>query len=524
MGTGTLRGVARSAVGVVPLVLVPALGAVQGGFQPHAWVWAGALAAWAGALAVVLTDDPGGLRRAWPWLVAASTLLAWTIVSALWSVRLAQSVLEARRMVVYAATVLTLVVLARTDATRVLVAATNVAVSGLVLYALARYLFGVRHIEFEGYLLSQPLGYANAVGILAVIGILLGIGIASGSGSRLAGVGAAATVPLLALALELSGSDASWLALAVGLATMVVLQPAPRRLLRVAAALVPLSALLAWLGHHSGLAAAGTSPPRLAGALVALVAAGCAAVAAAVAAWLHEPEGLGWSLRRRIVAVAVVVCVAAVGALVVGRAGARQPRSSYFHVAWHDQYRAHPLFGSGAGTFGHYWERSGLIPRWGGALDAHSLYLETLAELGPLGLLLLLAFLLFPLRDAVARRRVPYVPAATGAYAAFLVHAGLDWDWELPAVVVAGLACGAAVLLDTGGQDRRLHRAARVAVLVIALALGASAIAGARSRTEPSAALRTTKAPQGGTFVNPVSVRVGYLPWWPWSWPPLPLP
>ena len=38
-----MTGVQR-AVAAVPLVLVPALGVVQGGFSPDAWVWAGALA------------------------------------------------------------------------------------------------------------------------------------------------------------------------------------------------------------------------------------------------------------------------------------------------------------------------------------------------------------------------------------------------------------------------------------------------------------------------------------------------
>ena len=36
--------------------------------------------------------------------------------------------------------------------------------------------------------------------------------------------------------------------------------------------------------------------------------------------------------------------------------------------------------------------------------------------------------------------------AAAGGYVAFLFHAGVDWDWEMPAVTVAGLFCGAALL------------------------------------------------------------------------------
>ena len=47
-------------------------------------------------------------------------------------------------------------------------------------------------------------------------------------------------------------------------------------------------------------------------------------------------------------------------------------------------------------------------------------------------------------------RRHPLVPGAAGAYAAYLVHTGVDWDWELPAVTLAGLLCGAAILSPRG--------------------------------------------------------------------------
>jgi cytochrome c-type biogenesis protein CcmH/NrfG len=44
-------------------------------------------------------------------------------------------------------------------------------------------------------------------------------------------------------------------------------------------------------------------------------------------------------------------------------------------------------------------------------------------------------------------RRHPLVPAAVGAYVAYLVHTGVDWDWELPAVTLAGLLCGVSILV-----------------------------------------------------------------------------
>jgi hypothetical protein len=108
----------------VPLVLVPALGAVQGGFQPDSWVWAGALAAWAAAVALIASTSPGLLRAQWPWAAAAAAVLAWTALSAIWSSRTSQSILEARRAVVYAAVVLALLLLARRGATRAIVLTT----------------------------------------------------------------------------------------------------------------------------------------------------------------------------------------------------------------------------------------------------------------------------------------------------------------------------------------------------------------------------------------------------------------
>jgi hypothetical protein len=111
-----------------------------------------------------------------------------------------------------------------------------------------------------------------------------------------------------------------------------------------------------------------------------------------------------------------------------------------------------------------------------GAREAHSLYLETLAELGPLGLALLLTVLTVPLMAAVRARGSPLVPVAAGAYVAFLVHAGADWDWEMPAVTLAGLACAAALLVaarrpqPTHEVTAPARLAVSAAVLVLALA------------------------------------------------------
>jgi len=498
----------RFAIGLVPLTLVPALGAANGGFQPDTWVWAGGLAAWGAAVALAVSDHPGTLRAGWPWLVGGIAFLLWTLASALWSVEPGQSLLEARRTVVYAAVALALVVLARRGGGSTVVAGVHAGIAVLVLYALLRYLLGPRHyIPFEGYLISQPLGYANAVGILSAMGLLLSLAPATRGSDRRRAAGAA-LVPPLALALELSGSHASWLALGCGFAAFVALHPAPLGIERPLLGLVPPTALAVGVGQFSRLTDVGH--PRLSGPLVFLITLGCAAVAAVTAARLDPQARRDRTVPRRALVVAAVV-FAVVGAAVAVRAAAEEPRTSYYHTAW-NEYRAHPVLGSGAGTFAHYWAISGLEAELGGALDAHSLYLETLAEVGPVGLALLLAFLLYPLRRAAERREQPWVPAATGATVAFLVHAGLDWDWELPAVVVAGLACAAGIAFaDEIPTVAPLPRLARAAALVAALLLGAAAIAGARSTTEPSAAPQTAEAPPSGASAAELSSSLRYL-------------
>jgi hypothetical protein len=479
----------------VPLVLLPALALAQGGFEPDAWVWAGALAAWAAAVAVVVTAAPGALRRAWPWVAASGALLVWTLLSRIWSARPAQSLLEARRTLVYAAVVLALVLLVRRGGTRVLVLATAVAIAAVDLYALGRYLLGARRYdEFEGFLLSEPLGYANAVGIVTALGIVLALGIAVGEDSRRRRAAAAAVVPPLALALLFTGSTASWLALGIGVAVAALLDPAPLRLLATLAAVAPPAALAGAVGYASRFADDTVATPHIRGSLVAAAAVACALAAGGAVALLPRLDGRA-RLARRVVA-AAVICVALAAAAAVARSGSTEPRASFWHVAWHDEYRAHPVLGTGAGTFGFYWARSGRVVDVGGALDAHSLYLETLAELGPVGLLLLAGMLLAPLRGVRGSGSVPYVPAAVGAYAAFLVHAGLDWDWEMPVVIVAGLCCGAAAIAAAPGPQRPLGRTARAALLLAAFALAGCAIAGARSHTVPEAAAqRTERAP-----------------------------
>ena len=110
---------------------------------------------------------------------------------------------------------------------------------------------------------------------------------------------------------------------------------------------------------------------------------------------------------------------------------------------------AHLLGGSGAGTFQLLWAPR--APYFSYVQNAHSLYVETLAETGIVGVALLGAFFLSVLgaaaRLSTRSRYEARVRAAglTGALIAFCVAAASDWIWQVPAVPAAFLLLAAAV-------------------------------------------------------------------------------
>jgi hypothetical protein len=184
-------------------------------------------------------------------------------------------------------------------------------------------------------------------------------------------------------------------------------------------------------------------------------------------------------------------------------------RAAYWHAAWAD-YVAHPLLGAGAGSFEIGWLRYRTVPV--AARDAHNLYLEALAELGPVGVALLATALAVPFVVA-ARKRSPLGATACAAYGAFVVHAALDWDWELPAVTVTALVCGAAVVV-TARPDAALARAPsfRVAVWAgVSVAGAALAVAGLVGNRALAGAAEAGSWPQAERL-SQVAAR-----WQPWS-------
>jgi O-antigen ligase len=389
----------KGAAGLVALGAVGALAFAEGGFEPTTWGWSALLLLWASATALLVRHEVGVSRLELAQLGALAALSAWTALSAVWSESLTLTLEEAKRPLLYLAGAGALALWA---GRRPLVeVAAGVAAAGALVcgwnLAARRWPDALdQSIAGQPGDFGAPIGYENAVGIIAAMTVLLAAGLAL-RGGWAARLPALAAVLLAAAALSANESRGAWAALAGGFAAALVLR-LPR--------------------------------PGLALALVVVVGAGLIGAGAAARS---DQRHAYWSATAELTA--------------------------------HD-----PLLGSGAGTWERGWLREREEPF--AARDAHSLYLETLSELGPIGLALLLAALAAPLVGAVRARAAPLAAAATGAYVAFLLHAAVDWDWELPAVTLAGLACGAGLLAAARGNDLVEVRAGPASLgLIGALAL-----------------------------------------------------
>lgn len=498
---------AYAAAGVA-FVTVLGLATQQGGYFPTAWGWSSLALLWVAACWAILARTAEASKSELLTLGLLFALVLWTGISALWSVDQSASVLEAERTLVYFSGVLVIVLLARRRSANALAGGLLAAVTIVSSYALATRLFPTRLGAFDSvavYRLSEPIGYWNGLGMLACVGILIALTIASGHGSAWVRTAAAASVVLFAPTLYFTYSRGSWISLGVGIAVTVAIVRSRLRYVTVLLLLAPAPAAAVWLAsrlpalthEHAALPAAVTEGRRLA-LEVALLVVGAAVVGRLLA--LADRRLVVPSRVQRGYSLLLVCLVVAACALAIVHAGTPgslahrayasfaapppQPsdlnkrlfnfsgngRAALWHVAWRD-YRQHPVLGSGAGTYEIYWLRS---PRATFTVrDAHGLYIETLAELGPLGLALLVSVLALPIAAAVSVRRTSALTGLVGAYAAFLVHAAVDWDWELPAATLVGLLIGMALLIERRRADTRIQLRpwARGAVLAALLPL-----------------------------------------------------
>lgn len=339
--------------------------------------------------------------------------------------------------------------------------------------------------------LSFPLNYWNALAALTAIGVPLLLQMASGARWIITRAAAAAALPamMLVLYLTLSRGGIGATAIVVLVFLVVATDRLPKLVPLVIAAAA--GALLIALAHdrealHEGLANA--TAREQGDELLPIVILVCVAVGllqAGISTLGRRWRRPGWSRPSKEGAwagVALGVVVLLVAALAVGAPGrvsdawtefkegggpgegserlsSAAGESRYqFWTSTVDQNATAPLTGTGSGTFQFWWAREGDAAET--VRDAHSLYMQTLGELGIVGIVLLLSFLAWVfvsglrtalLSDAEERSRLA---AALAGFTVFLLTAAVDWMWQVPVVPVAALmlACG---LLVSGGDGTK---------------------------------------------------------------------
>jgi hypothetical protein len=559
LGRPGLPSLSAVATVVVVAGAVAGAGASDGGYFPSSWGWAALFFSWSAVVALLVKSRVGIGRAEGVYLTAFTAVLGWTALSLFWTPTTTQTMYEVERTLSYVTFAVALALIARRRDVQVVLVSVLVAVTGLAAYGLLSRILPGRLTTFDaiaGYRLATPLGYWNAVAAICAFGTILAVGFAARSKTPVGRALAATTLVILVPTLYFTFGRGGWLALFVGLAAVVVLDPSRLQFATSLLVVAPWPVLALWRAYESkGLttdfspfATAASDGKAYAWTLLGL---GIGAFAATlVYALLAERVSVPPMLRQMwawalVLAVVVVVlgAVAAYGgpSRVVHRALDSIRQSSpnvngdltkrLFSLSsngrldlWSsavDDADAHLLAGSGAGSFEGWWLQHRTVAMK--VRDAHSLFAEQLAELGIVGLGLLVLTFATGFVAAWRNRRHPFVPIAFGALVAFLVHASVDWDWEMPAVTLCGLAFAGSLFLpgkqeSYGTSTRAPLRLAGVAVLVAASAFAFVAMNGNRvlgqarnaaDRGDPAAAARhaRTAARWAPWSSEPISIQ-----------------
>lgn len=504
-----VRRVERTGAGIGAAATVGVLAASNGGYFPTAWGWSALILLFVAVLALVLRSEIALGSLELGFLGGTAVVVAWIGLSIGWTQAVPQSVLDVERALVYLAAVVAGLFVLRRHTVSQLLGGALVAIVAISAYSLATRVFPDRLGEFDpvaGYRLSEPIGYWNALGIFGALGVLLALGFIARARSLVARALAGASVVVLLPTIYFTFSRGAWVALGIGLIVSIALDPQRLRLVTAMFFVAPAALLGVWLSSRepalttvkASLADASEQGHRLALALAILalfgaalgLAFGLAADRARLSPGASRAYGLALLLAAVVALTAVFVRYGTPPTLaqkayeqfrapapkIADDLNARlfnfssRGRYEQWKIAL-QMYEDNPWLGRGAGSYEAYWHEHRPVP--GKVKDAHSLYFETLAELGPVGLGLLLLALGVPVVGAVKARRHPLVPAAFGAYVAYLAHAGVDWDWEMPAVTVTALLIASAILVAgrTGGEQPLSPRG-RASLLAATLAIG----------------------------------------------------
>ncbi|HLX33039.1 MAG TPA: O-antigen ligase family protein [Gaiellaceae bacterium] len=498
----------------------------NGGFDVSTRAYAAIVAWWLLGLGALIGIGSGRLvfQR---YVVAAPALLAlfalWTLISIEWAPDAERAFAQFDQVSLYVAVFVLALILTRLVPVPVVVGGVAVALSAVAIVAFVSRVFpssfgavsGTSLLQALHTRLSFPLGYWNGLGIAVALAYPLLFSVMESRRSRLASAAAALPLPVIAVDMYLTSSRGAFVTSAVAVVAYLAL--GSNRWTGLAATIVaagsgalavsyvlPRKALVngrmqTALGVHQGHQAA---------LVIGLIALGAAVVWLGVAEFGRRlpsvPSVLGWATAGVLAAGAVVVIAAAhpirrfdafKQTAPVGGSGGTFVENHLLSSSgsgrwqlWHSavsEFSAHPLNGGGAGSWQFWWLQHGSIPLF--SQYAHSLYLETLAELGIVGFLLLAGALLVAGVGAVRSAlllRVPEVGGAAACGIAFFAAAAFDWVWQLGAVATAGVGMLAVALGALPAKHRllafqgsRFVRPLAVAAAVAAIVLQVPALA-----------------------------------------------
>jgi hypothetical protein len=487
-----MRNRARAAAVLLLLAAPTALGFFTGGFRDTARLSAGVAAWLLVVLAAVVAER--ALPRSLPGRVAlagAALLAAWTAVSMAWTPMTSAALDDAQRALLYlGALIAAAAFLVPGRAARLLEPALAGGALVVVCYGLSERLLPsvveLDRSESAAARLEQPLTYWNAMGAVAAFGFILAASIAGDPSRdlRLRCAAAAASAPLGA-AIYLTYSRGALVALLAGLAVLALLLPRRGRLKAIGLALGAGMLASVAVGVFPWVRGLEESGSRGLQGLVALLLLAGLSVGTAFVMRRHATtrrEGEDAVKSRRTVLALTAAVIVVIGLAVAATNGLRPDlrrpatgatpsrlvsvdsnRYAYWRVAF-DVFGEHPLAGIGAGGFRVEWLKRRDVDET--VSDAHSLVIETAAELGVIGLAALAMLIGGVL--AAARRAYREAPDATAGAAAvaasWMTHSLLDWDWEMPAVTLIAIACAGMLLAAADRAEavssRRPRRAA----------------------------------------------------------------
>ena len=310
----------------------------------------------------------------------------------------------------------------------------------------------------DGVSVASTLEYANTVGAIVGMGIVLGLGRMTQLKNPIVRGLYAALILVFGVILYFTFSRGGMLALGVGLVTLFVVGASRLQMLAnlllvcgplawLMVQVQDLETLFEWGGAEDLRAAEGVSFRN--DLMIAVLAAFVFQAVYAILVRRYEPP----PVSRRSLGVAAMVAILGVGTLglvmigeqrvekTVDYISTRHPslssdqRAKYWEVAW-EEWKKYPLTGTGAGTFSYTWLQN--RPDLAGVQQVHNVYLEQGTETGIIGFLaltgfaaLLVGYLARAAWRAGGEQKV-LLGGLTGAVIVYLVSSALEWHWYIP--------------------------------------------------------------------------------------------